>query len=78
MERTEMKMIRWMCGVSCNKDSPAPNCEIPTCRGSWRCRPNGTMQTEIAWMCGKNTIPIKVFTLLVVERTVPVCKSKKT
>ena len=28
MERTEMRTIRWMCGVSL-KESPAQNCEDP-------------------------------------------------
>ena len=76
MERTEMKMIRWMCGVSCNKDSPAPNCEISTCRDSWRC--DGTMQTEMAWMCGNIRCRLRYALCMVTEWTAPVSRSKKT
>ena len=45
MERTDMRMIGWMCGVSLKERQ---------CRDSWGC--DEKRQNEVAWTCRKNGV----------------------
>ena len=49
MERTEMRMIRWLCDVSLKERQPST--ELRRCRSNWGC--DEKKQTEVVRICGK-------------------------